>query len=95
MRLDVYAPIKAVPDPKSRSGLVMKFTSGHLGKTPEDYDLYLVNGTVYVCRDGHVGVYFEHGACYVSGDEGEKLSKDLAKKWPRPKPADASPSSHS
>lgn len=94
MRLNKFSPAKAAPDPTG-SGSYMTFISGHVEKTVADYDLYLSQGIVYVCRGSHIAIHAPAGICFVSGEDGKRIAQDFAKKWPRPKAPDTSPSSDS
>lgn len=87
MRVDYYLPAKPCPDPLTGTGQHFKFTDKH-SKDGGLYDLYCVSGAVYVCRNGRVAVMMNHGVAIVSGKEGERLSADLAKKYPPPAPAE-------
>lgn len=85
MRVDRFQPKFAVSDPMLLGGgLQSTFTSGHLGKSVEDYDIYFVNGTTYVCREGCVAVFSDAGTCYIRGADGKRVSGELANKYPRP-----------
>jgi hypothetical protein len=86
MRLDKYVSTRAWGDPLTNSGAHTSFVSGHLGPSVGDYyDLYFVQGVVYVCRGGCILMFVGDGAAYAKGPEAAKTCADLAKRFPRPK----------
>lgn len=84
MRLDKVMLPRGIVDPKQLSGNRTDFRSGHLEQTPEDYDLYFVNGDIYIVRDGCVAIATAAGVSIARGPEAQSKAKELAKRFPRP-----------
>lgn len=85
MRINKLLLARNINDPKTMSGSHGTLTSGHVEKTIEDYDLYMVGDSFYIVRDGqYVAVAMPQGTAYLSGDDGAKKAADLLKRFPRP-----------
>lgn len=94
MRVDKIIFHRNIVDPKSYNGSMASATSGHVEKTVEDYDLYWLGDTFYVVRESkYVAVVMPQATGYLRGPEGAKKAAELAKRFPRPAPLDASESS--
>lgn len=84
MRLDKVMLSRGIVDPKTLTGSRMDFRSGHLERTPEDYDLYLVGGDIYICREGNIAVVTAAGVAISRGEDAAKKAFEMAKRFPRP-----------
>jgi len=83
MRLEKVMLARGICDPESMSGTQSTFYDG---QRPEFYDLYLVNGDIYIVRNGNVAVAMTAGTVYIRGEEGAKKAAELAKRFPRRAP---------
>lgn len=76
MRIDKYVPLRPSQDPAVSGGVHMSF-EGPM------YDIFLVEGSVFVCRDGYMAVYGPSGTAYVGLESGKGVVEAFNKRFPR------------
>ena len=79
MRIDRFDPLRPSQDPTRSGGVHMSFESaGNPG-----YDIFLVEGSVFVCRDGFIAVYGPQGTAYIGQEAGKGVVAAFNKRFPR------------
>lgn len=84
MRVSKFLPHRPSQDPTRRGSVLESFSS----EGEPSYDIYLTEGSVFVCRDGYVAVYGPQGTAYIDQDVGKPIAEAFAKRYPRPKKDD-------
>ena len=76
MRIDRFNPLRPSQDPTRSGGVHMSYDS-------DRYDIFLVEGSVFVCRDGFIAVYGPQGTAYIGQDAGKGVVAAFNKRFPR------------
>jgi len=76
VRIDRFDPLRPSQDPTRSGGVHMSYDTGI-------YDIFLVEGSVFVCRDGFIAVYGPQGTAYIGQDAGKGVVAAFNKRFPR------------
>ena len=77
MRIDKFIPFRPSQGP-SRTGSVYESFS-----TEQGFDIFLTEGSVFVCKDSYVAVYGPQGTAFVGEESGRPIVEGFNKRWPR------------
>lgn len=84
MRVEKFLPFRPSQDP-TRSGSVRESFVSEAIAPERSYDIYLVDGSIFVCYEGFIAIYGPQGTAYVGPEMGRAVCDSFAKRWPRKK----------
>ena len=79
MRIDRFVPTRPSQDP-TRSGSMHE---AYVSEGQPAYDIFLIEGSIFVCREGCIAVYGPQGTAYIGADAGRGVVEAFNKRFPR------------